>query len=308
MSGGDGLPGSPPEVYMTTTVRRRQRVRAMSSKETFGRYLGNSIVFTLLLAASLLMLIPLVWTLSTSLRLPRESFTLPPEWLPTDFRYDNYGQVFTRVPFWQYFINSVLVSGAVVLGQLATCAMAAYAFARLRFPGRGVLFAIILSALMIPIQATIIPIFVEIKYLHLNDSLWSLILPGITSAFGVFLLRQYFLTIPNELEDAARIDGANHWQIFTQVMLPLAAPALAVLGILTFNGYWNEYFRPLIFLNTANNYTLPVGLVNLRGQFGSGSISVVLAGVILSLIPVLTLYVFAQKYLIEGITVGGVKG
>jgi multiple sugar transport system permease protein len=293
---------------MTTTVRRRQRVRAMSSKETFGRYLGNSIVFTLLLAASMLMLIPLVWTLSTSLRLPRESFTLPPEWLPTDFRIDNYGQVFTRVPFWQYFINSVIVSGAVVIGQLATCAMAAYAFARLRFPGRGILFSIILSALMIPIQATIIPIFVEIKYLHLNDSLWSLILPGITSAFGVFLLRQYFLTIPNELEDAARIDGANHWQIFTQVMLPLAAPALAVLGILTFNGYWNEYFRPLIFLNTANNYTLPVGLVNLRGQFGSGSISVVLAGVILSLIPVLTLYVFAQKYLIEGITVGGVKG
>jgi multiple sugar transport system permease protein len=293
---------------MATTTAARRRARAASSPGAFGRYLGNSIVFTLLLAVSILMLIPLVWTLSTSLRLPRESFTLPPQWLPTDFRTDNYRQVFTRVPFWHYFLNSALVAGAVVLGQLATCSMAAYAFARLRFPGRGILFAIILSALMIPIQATIIPVFVEIKYLHLNNSLWSLILPGVTSAFGVFLLRQYFLTIPNELEDAARIDGANQWQIFSRVMLPLVAPALAVLAILTFNGYWNEYFRPLIFLATPDRYTLPVGLVNLRGQFGSGSIAIVLAGVVLSLIPVLVLYVFAQKYLIEGITVGGVKG
>lgn len=292
----------------TSATGARARTRAERNPGVFGRYLGNSIVFTLLFAASFLMLVPLVWTLSTSLRLPRESFSLPPKWLPTDFRIDNYLQVFERVPFWRYFFNSLLISGAVVFGQLITCSMAAYAFARLRFPGRGILFTIILSALMIPIQATIIPVFVEIKFLHLSNSLWSLILPGVTSAFGVFLLRQYFLTIPNELEDAARIDGANQWQIFSRVMLPLVAPALAVLAILTFNGYWNEYFRPLIFLATPDRYTLPVGLVNLRGQFGSGSIAIVLAGVILSLIPVLIAYIFAQKYLIEGITVGGVKG
>lgn len=292
----------------TTTSAARGGAREARNTGALGRYLGNSVIFTLLLFASLVMLVPIVWTLSTSLRLPRESFTLPPKWLPTDFRIDNYRQVFQRVPFWTYFFNSVLVSGAVVLGQLITCSMAAYAFARLRFPGRGILFSVILSALMIPIQATIIPVFVEIKYLHLSNSLWSLILPGATSAFGVFLLRQYFLTIPNELEDAARIDGANQWQIFLRVMLPLVAPALAVLAILTFNGYWNEYFRPLIFLATPNHYTLPLGLVNLRGQFGSGSIAIVLAGVILSLVPVLVLYVFAQKYLIEGITLGGVKG
>ncbi len=291
-----------------TTSAGRGRARGASNPGSLGRYLGNSIIFTLLLVASLVMLVPIVWTLSTSLRLPRESFTLPPKWLPTDFRTDNYAQVFQKVPFWTYFFNSVLISGAVVFGQLVTCSMAAYAFARLRFPGRGILFAVILSALMVPIQATIIPVFVEIKYLHLSNSLWSLILPGATSAFGVFLLRQYFLTIPNELEDAARIDGANRWQIFSRVMLPLVAPALAVLAILTFNGYWNEYFRPLIFLSTPNHYTLPLGLVNLRGQFGSGSIAIVLAGVMLSLVPVLILYIFAQKYLIEGITLGGVKG
>ncbi len=293
----------------THTTRRAARIPATSGMGVFGRYFANSIVFVLLFIVSLVMLAPIIWTLSTSLRLPRESFTLPPKWLPTDFRIDNYTQVFARVPFfWKYFFNSAFVSAAVVVGQLVTCSMAAYAFARLRFPGRGILFTMILSALMVPIQATIIPVFIEIKYLHLSNSLWSLILPGVTSAFGVFLLRQYFLTIPSELEDAARIDGANQWEIFSRIMLPLVTPALSVLAILTFNGYWNEYFRPLIFLNTPDNYTLPLGLVNLRGQFGSGSIAIVLAGVILSLLPVLIAYIFAQKYLIEGIAAGAVKG
>ncbi len=294
----------------TTSPRTRPAARARtgSNTNTFGRYFGNSVVFVLLLAVSFAMLAPIIWAVSTSLRIPRESFTLPPKWLPTDFRYQNYQEVFTRVPFWGYFFNSFIVSAAVIFGQLATCSMAAYAFARLRFPGKGILFSVILSALMVPIQATIIPVFLEIKFFHLNNSLWSLILPGITSAFGVFLLRQYFLTIPSELEDAARIDGANQWQIFSKVMLPLVAPALAVLAILTFNGYWNEYFRPLIFLTSPDKYTLPLGLVNLRGQFGSGSIAIVLAGVVLSLAPVLVMYIFAQKYLIEGIAAGSVKG
>ncbi len=289
-------------------TRPRTRRHAVGNPERLGKYLMNSIAFTLLIAVSVLMLAPILWALSTSLRIPRESFTLPPKWLPTDFRIGNYGAVFDQVPFFRYVLNSFLVAGTVVLGQLVTGSMAAYAFARLRFPGRSMLFTIILSALMVPIQATIIPIFVEIKYLHLNGSLWALILPGVTSAFGVFLLRQYFLTIPTELEDAARLDGANQWQIFSRVMLPLVTPALAVLAILTFNNYWNEYFRPLIFLSNRNTFTLPVALVTLRGDFGSGSIAVVLAGVILSLVPVLLLYLVAQKYLIEGITLGGVKG
>jgi len=294
----------------TTTSSTQPVTRTRPAKAgAFGRYFANSVVFVLLFLVSLVMLAPIIYTFSTSLRLPRESFTLPPKWLPTDFRIDNYAQVFERVPFfWKYFFNSAFVSAGVVAGQLVTCSMAAYAFARLRFPGRNILFTIILSALMVPIQATIIPVFIEIKFLHLSNSLWSLILPGATSAFGVFLLRQYFLTVPSELEDAARLDGANQWQIFYKVMLPLVAPALAVLAILTFNGYWNEYFRPLIFLATPDNYTLPLGLVNLRGQFGSGSIAIVLAGVILSLLPVLIAYIFAQKYLIEGIAAGAVKG
>lgn len=271
-------------------------------------YLGNSFIFSLLVVASLLMLAPLIWMFSTSLRLPRESFSLPPQWLPTDFHAENYAAVFAEVPFFRFFFNSVFVSGMVVAGQLLTASMAAYAFARLRFPGQGMLFVVLMSSLMIPIQATIIPIFVLLRYLHLSDTLWSLILPGWSSAFGVFLLRQYFLTIPDDLEDAARLDGASHWQIFTQIVLPLAAPALAVLAILTFNGYWNEFFRPLIFITSYDRFPLPLGLVTLRGYLGNGSVAVVLAGVALSLLPVLILYIFTQKYLVEGITLTGIKG
>lgn len=274
----------------------------------FREYLANSIVFLLLLLASILILAPFIWLLSTSLRLPRESFTLPPKWLPTDFYIQNYQTVFKTVQFGGFFLNSVFISAMVVAGQLVTASMAAYAFARLRFPGKGLLFSILMAALMIPIQATIIPIFILMSKVGLSNTLWSLILPGWSSAFGVFLLRQYFLTIPNELEDAARIDGANSWQIYWRVMLPLCRPALAVLAILTFNGTWNDYFRPLIFLTTPDKFTLPLGLVTLRGNLGSGSVSVILAGVVLSLLPVLFLYIFTQKYLVEGITATGIKG
>lgn len=274
----------------------------------FREYLTNSIVFLLLLAASILILAPFIWLLSTSLRLPRESFTLPPKWLPTDLYIQNYQTVFKTVQFGGFFLNSVFISAMVVAGQLVTASMAAYAFARLRFPAKGILFSILMAALMIPIQATIIPIFILMSKVHLANTLWSLILPGWSSAFGVFLLRQYFLTIPNELEDAARIDGANAWQIYWRVMLPLCRPALAVLAILTFNGTWNDYFRPLIFLTTPDKFTLPLGLVTLRGNLGSGSVSVILAGVVLSLLPVLFLYIFTQKYLVEGITATGIKG
>ncbi len=292
---------------MATVPTSRTASRA-SFGEQLRDYLINSVVFVFLTIASVIILAPFIWILATSLRLPRESFTLPPKWLPTDFYVSNYRAVFEAVQFGRFFLNSVFVSAMVVAGQLVTASMAAFAFARLRFPGKGVLFALLMSALMIPIQATIIPVFVLMSKVGLANTLWSLILPGWSSAFGVFLLRQYFLTIPNELEDAARIDGANTWQIYWQIMLPLCRPALAVLAILTFNGTWNEYFRPLIFLNTPDNFTLPLGLVSLRGSFSSGSISVVLAGVVLSLLPVLFLYIFAQKYLVEGITATGVKG
>ena len=261
-----------------------------------------------LLIISSMFLLPFLWMVSTSLRTPAESFTLPPKWLPENPQFANYRKVVESVPFSKFFLNSLLVSSLITLGQLITCSTAAYAFARLRFPGRNVLFVVLLSSLMIPIQVTIIPIFIMIRRFGLTDTLQSLILPSLISPFGVFLLRQFFLTIPKDLEDAATIDGANHFFIFTRIVLPLSKPALSALAVFTFNYHWNEFFRPLIFLNTYERMTLPLGLSILKGYFGTGSVSVIMAGVTLAVLPVLIAFIFAQRYLVEGITLTGMKG
>lgn len=263
---------------------------------------------TLLTFAAVLMLAPIAFAVATSLRSPMDSFTLPPRWIPLDPDWSNYRAVFTTIPFWTYIFNSVVVTSAIVLGQLATSALAGYAFARLTFPGREVIFWLVLATLMIPLQATIIPVFVLIKELGLSDTRAALILPALSSGFGAFLMRQYFRRIPNDFEEAALLEGASQWQVFWSIYLPLAKPGLAVLAILTFNTYWNEFLRPLIFLQTIDNFTLPLGLVNLQGYLGTGSISIVLAGVVVSLLPVLIIYILGQRYLIEGIMMGGLKG
>lgn len=270
--------------------------------------LGDLLRVALLLVASVFMLAPIVYALVTSLRSPMESFTLPPQWIPADPDFSNYKAVFTTIPFENYIINSSVVTLAIVLGQLVTSALAGYAFARLEFPGRELFFWLILATLMIPLQATIIPVFVLISELGLSDTRASLILPALSSAFGAFLLRQYFRRIPDDFEEAALLEGASQWQIFWSIYLPLAKPGLAVLAVLTFNVYWNEFLRPLIFLQSVDKFTLPLGLVNLQGYLGTGSISVVLAGVIVSLLPVLIVYLFGQRYLVEGIMMGGLKG
>ncbi len=270
--------------------------------------LASIVSLALLLVASVIMLAPLVFTISTSLRTPIESFSLPPRWFPAHPAWDNYRTVFSTVPLKTYFLNSTVVTLCIVLGQLMTSAMAGYAFARLDFPGRNVIFWLVLSTLMIPLQATIIPVFVLISKVGLSDTLASLILPALASAFGTFLMRQYFLQIPIDFEEAALIDGASQWEIFRSIYLPLAKGGLAVLAVLTFNGYWNEFLRPLIFLKTADHFTLPVGLVNLQGYMGTGSVSVVLAGVVISLLPVFIIYLIGQRYLVEGLMIGGLKG
>lgn len=264
--------------------------------------------FVPLVLASIIILAPVVWAVATSLRTPSESFTLPPQWIPIHPHWSNYGNVFSQIPYGQYVLNSLIVCVGVVAGQLFTAALAGYAFARLPFPGKGLFFWLILATLMIPLQATIIPVFVLITKLHLQDTLSSLILPAIPTAFGTFLMRQYFMGISNELEEAAVIDGANQWQVFWRIYLPLGLPGLAILAMLTFNGTWNDFFRPLIFLTSQHNFTVPLGVVTLFGYLGTGSVSVVLAGVMLSLAIVLVAYIFGQRYLIEGITVGSVKG
>lgn len=262
----------------------------------------------ILILGGIVMMMPFAWMFSTSLRLPKDSFSLPPQWLPTAWRIENYTEVLEKIPLVRYILNTLKVAGLVTLGQLVTCSLAAYAFGRLRFPGRDILFLVFLSQLMIPAQVTIIPIFILIRLLGLLDTHTSLIVPAIFSAFGTFLLRQSFLTIPDELEDAARVDGAGFCRILIQIILPLSKPALASLAIFCFNAYWNEFFRPLLFLNSVEKMTLPLGLTIMRGYLGAGNTSAVMAGIAISTVPVVLAFLVAQRFLIEGVTLTGIKG
>ena len=262
----------------------------------------------LLFMLSVVIIAPMVWTFSTSLRKGTDSFTVPPKWLPTDLAVENYAEVFQKVPFGRQIINSALITWGTVLGQLMSAALAGYAFARLEFAGREALFWIVLATMMIPIQAVVIPVFIFLRNMGLVDTLWSLILPAVPTAFGTFLLRQYFLTIPIELEESGLIDGANQWQLFYRIYLPLVKPGLAVLAILSFNFHWNEFFRPLIFLIDNENFPITLGIFQLQGYMMTGSIAVVLAGVVMSLVPVIIIFLLGQRYLIEGIMRGAIKG
>lgn len=291
-----------------TTYAAPRRAATTAWSDRIRYRMGYWVSMLLLLLFSIIILAPFAWVVATSLRLPAESFSVPPQWIPINPDFSNYEQVFARIPFWRQIFNSFIVSVTIVVGQLITASLAGYAFAHLNFPGKGILFWLIMATMMVPIQATIIPVFVLMsKYLNLADSLASLILPALPTAFGTFLLRQYFMTIPKEFEEAAIIDGATPWQVFYRIYWPLVSSGLAVQAVLTFNFHWNEFFRPLVFMISQEKFTIPLGLFNLQGYMMTGSISVVLAGIVLSMIPIMIVYLFGQRYLIEGIMMGGLK-
>ncbi|MCX5562365.1 carbohydrate ABC transporter permease [Streptomyces sp. NBC_00038] len=256
---------------------------------------------------ALLTLGPVIWTVSTSLRTPAESFDLPPRIIPTDPTVDAYRGVFDQIDVWLYALNSTLVTALIAAGQMITAGLAGYAFARLEFRFKKPLFALVLATMMVPLQVTMVPVFLELKTMGLTDTLLGLIVPAFPTAFGTFLMRQYFLGMPKDLGEAAMIDGAGPWRVFRSVYAPLAAPGLAIVGVLAFNYHWNEFFRPLILETSTENLTLPLGLVSLQGNLGTGSISVVLAGVVLSMIPAVVVFVVGQRPLREGITSAGVN-
>ncbi|MGW7686306.1 carbohydrate ABC transporter permease [Kribbella sp. NPDC054772] len=266
--------------------------------------IGRISGLVILALAAMVALGPLLWTVTTSLRTPAEAFSNPPQWFPLHPDFSNYSAVFDRIPIGRFFVNSVVVTGLIVVGQTITCTLSGYAFAMVTFPGRSVIFGIFLATMMVPLQTIIIPVFVIVRYLGLSDSPLSLVVSALGSAFGTFLMRQYFLQMPKELGEAARIDGAGHFQTFLLIYAKMAGPAIATLAILNFSGFWAEFYRPLIFLQTQDNFTLPLGLVGLQGNLGTGSISVVLAGVVLAILPSVVLFVFAQRYFIAGITAG----
>lgn len=291
---------------MTTPTKTTEAIGQVTQA---GRNLAALLLHLALGLGALVMVIPFVWMVSTSFKELAQVFVYPPEWIPNPFVWENYPKAFTAVPFAQWFVNSFVIALLVMLGQLLTCSLAGFTFARMRFPGRNLLFLIYLGTMMIPHHVTIIPIFVMMNTLGLVDTFWPLILPGLASAWGAFLFRQYFLTLPQELEDAAKIDGASFFRIYRQIFMPLAGPILATLGIFTFMGSWNDFLGPLIFLQSKEHKTLTIGLLQFRADFqGMGNWPVMMAGVVISVLPVLIAFVIGQKYFVRGIALTGIKG
>lgn len=264
-------------------------------------------VYALLLLGAAAMVFPFLWMVSTSLKQDFALFVTPPKLIPSPVETENYTRVGELMPIWRILFNSVFVAVVSTALSLLTSAMAAYAFARLRFRGRDALFFFYLATLMVPFQVTIVPLFIEMKHLGLVDSYPGLILPTIASAFGTFLLRQQFLTLPRELEEAAFIDGASHWKVFTRIVVPLGAPALATFAIFAFMASWNSFLWPLVIINSQELMTLPLGLANLHGQYTT-QWNLVMAGTTISVLPILVVYLLAQKYIVRGFVFSGLKG
>ena len=269
----------------------------------------SSVSFLIVLAGAALMILPFLWMLSTSLKPEAKVFASPPQWIPDPIQWSNFSKSLSVLPFGVYYRNTVIITAATILGDVLTAALVAYGFARFRFPGRNALFVLVLSTIMLPVQVTIIPRFVLFKQLRWIDTFIPIILPAFLggSAFYIFLLRQFFLTIPRELDDAAKIDGLGTLGIFSRIMLPLSKPSLAIVAIFSFLYNWNDFFSPLIFLNSESKYTLALGLNFLKGHFFS-TVSLLMAAAVLAMIPCLLLFFVAQKYFIQGVVFTGVKG
>jgi multiple sugar transport system permease protein len=267
--------------------------------------------YVVLLAVALAMVVPFMWMISTSLRPSGSAFSYPPQIFPTSWEFSNYELLFTLVPFGRYFLNTVIVTVFTVLGQVLICSMAAYAFARLRFIGRDTMFILYLATMMIPSQIILIPLYLLVYALGWINTYQGLIVPGISSVFGIFLLRQAFMGVPQDYQDAARIDGAREWTIYWKIFLPLNGPALATLGVFAFMGTWTELLWPLLIGRDQSMRTLEVGLAYFNSQttaFQQTNWPIVMAAAVVVMLPVLIIYIFAQRYFVQGIALSGVKG
>ncbi len=283
-----------------------QPIEVSSTRKVLRRS-GGWFLNLIMVVVSLIMIVPLYWVIITAFVPQMSAFGKPPDWTPNEWTLDNVRKVLDSVPFWRQFFNSVKVSAIITVGSVTTSTMAAYAFARLQFPGRDVVFVIFLAALMVPGQVTVIPTFILMRNLGLMNTHEALWIPGLISVFGIFLLRQFFLRTPRDLEEAAKLDGAGYLRIMFQIALPLAAPAIVALAVLNFQAAWNDFFAPNLFLTTPDMFTLPVGLVALRGMFG-GTPTTIFAGVTMVLIPVLIVFLLAQRRLTESIALTGIRG
>jgi multiple sugar transport system permease protein len=271
--------------------------------------LGRVLKYGVLILLSLWMLLPFYWMISASLMTSQEIIQMPPPLVPAGAQWQNYARVTEVADLGQAYLNSMIVTGLTVVGILFTSSLAGFAFAKYQFPGRDLLFAMVLATMMIPFFVILIPVFYIVKVFGWTNNYAGLIMPGLVSAYGIFMMRQFILTLPDELLDAARIDGANEFRIYWQIILPLTGPALATLGVFNMISVWNSFLWPLLIAQSPDLYTVPLALNNLR-TFGMEAqvLNLQMAGTVASVIPTLVVFVFLQRYITQGIALTGLKG
>jgi multiple sugar transport system permease protein len=272
------------------------------------RYAGRTVLYLVVGFFAFLYAMPFIWMLSTSVKPGYQVYVVPPIWIPDQFNWSNYTAPWFNLPFHLFYLNTIVITVTSIIGTLISSSLVAFAFARMRFRGREALFVLVLSTIILPQQVTLIPQYLIFTKLGWINTALPLIVPyWFGSPFNIFLIRQYMMTIPLEIDDAARIDGAGWLQLYSRIVLPMAAPALGVVTIMSFNFHWNDYLHPLLYLNETKNFTLSLGLPLLNSRYIT-DIQQTMAQTVLAVIPVLFIFFFAQRYYIQGVVVTGVKG
>jgi len=280
----------------------------LAQSRRFQKRAGSVLWYLVLLAVSLTVILPFFWMIATSFKTPPEVFSYPPSWIPQALQFGNYVDAWHSAPFARYFTNSAVVALAVTAGQLVSCCLAAFAFARMNFKGKGFMFALFLSTTMISTQVTLVPSYLIVQKLDWIDTYQGLIVPFIANAFGVFMIRQSFMTIPRDLEDAARIDGFGRLLFLATIIIPLSKPILAAQGLFAFMGNWNSYLWPLIVTNREEMRTLQIGLRYFVSQETGTPWGIYMAAAVMVTIPVIVIYFLVQKSFVEGMATTGLKG
>lgn len=298
------------------TADKVVRMENVSTSARWNGFMRQALLYVLAIALSVMFMFPFFWTISTSLKTPVELIQYPPKMLPAEFQWSNYTEIWTvglNYSFGRFFLNSAFVTALALIGQTATAFIVGYGFARFRFPGRDFLFAVCLSTLILPPHVTIIPLFVLFRNLGWIDTYLPLIVPSFFGggAFTIFLVRQFLMTLPMEVDEAALMDGASRLGILWRILLPNSGPVLATAAIFGFINHWNQFLEPLIFLNSARKYTVPLGLWFLRHQEGQAGLpkdNLLMAASVLATAPIIIIFFFAQKYFVRGIAMSGLKG
>lgn len=284
------------------------KMKSKKAKRNFRAEISSHIANLIIMIFAVFWILPIAWLILSSVQSREERFSIPPKWIPSTLDFSNFKRAWELLPIAEQFLNSLKVTLISVIGALIISSLAAYAFARLKFFGRETLFIILLAGLMVPPQLTVIPSFIAFRQVGLIDNHAALFLPAMISPLGIFLLRQFFKSIPKELDESAKIDGAGAFRIFFSIILPLSKAPLAALFIILFIASWNDFFWPNIFISTTEKMTLPVGIASLVGVSGNTNVVLVLASVSMQIVPLLLIFLFTQRFLIQSIATTGIRG